>query len=98
MHPPPFNPGHVIADWPDCHLELGCPKCSRVTVISLRMFQQDYSRVRVIDLVSRLRCQECRLPAAPVYLCASHYRARTGGGGPSPDWALELVPAHRPAS
>ena len=94
MHPPPFNPNHVIADWPDCHLELGCPTCGKVTIISLRMFGRDHGRILVLDLVSRLRCQAYRVAAAPVYLCASHHR-RHLGGGPSPDWALELVPPQR---
>ena len=78
MHPPSFNPNHVISDWPDCCLELGCPAYGKVTIVSLRMFGRDYGRLRVLDLVRRLRCQACRVAAAPVFLCASYHRRHLG--------------------
>ena len=98
MHPPPFRETDTAQDWPNCCLEARCSGCEKVTVVALRMFLRDYGRVRVLDLVGRLRCRECGLRPAPVYLCASQYRARTGGGGPSPDWSLELVPPPSPTA
>ena len=95
MHPPSFSLSHTVSDWPECHLELGCPGCGKVTIVALKMLTRDHGGVRVLDLVSRLRCQECRVPASPVHLCASP-RRRAAGGGHRPDWAIELVPA--PAS
>jgi hypothetical protein len=96
MHPPPFHQADRIADWPDCHLELGCPQCGKVAIIALRMFCRDHGRSRVLDLVARLRCQGCGAKAAPVHLCAS--TCRSFGGGPKADWAIELVPAPKAAS
>jgi hypothetical protein len=42
-------------------------------------------------LLPKLRCSQCQSRPAPVHLCASPKR-RGGNGGPSPDWAIELVP------
>ena len=41
------------------------------------------------EVLAKLRCQKCRKPRAPVYLCAGH-RAFTMGA--PADWAIELVP------
>jgi predicted RNA-binding Zn-ribbon protein involved in translation (DUF1610 family) len=96
MHPPRFLPSHLIADWPDCHLELGCPQCGKVAIVALRMFCRDHGHARVLDLVDRLRCQGCGTKAAPVHLCAS--TTRSFGDGPKADWAIELVAGAKAAS
>lgn len=95
MHPPPFRPTHTIADWPDCHLELHCPDCRKMTFAALRMFRLDYGGARVLDLVARLKCSACGVKPAPVFLVAG--QTRSFSGGPSPDWAIELVPGPKRA-
>jgi hypothetical protein len=47
----------------------------------------------VMEAVKRFRCGRCKVPAAPVHLCASHHRQFCYG--PDPDWAIELVPEPR---
>jgi hypothetical protein len=90
MHPPPFHPDHRLADWHDCFVEGNCPKCGKVTVFSIRMVGVQRGQVRILELVSRLRCSECDVPPAPVYLVAG--RSRRFLGGHRPDWAIEIVP------
>jgi hypothetical protein len=94
--PAALHHAHTIADWPDCHLELHCPQCGKMTFTALRMFRLGYGGTRVLDLVAKLRCSACGVPAAPLYLVAGQTRSFTGG--PSPDWAIELVPAPKAAS
>jgi hypothetical protein len=45
------------------------------------------------EVLPHLRCQQCRKPPAPVYLCAGH---REHNRGAPADWAIELVPTPRP--
>lgn len=92
MHPPPFDPSHTLADWPDCFIEARCSQCGRVTIGPLRNLGPPSALIMAV--VGRLSCARCRVLAAPVYLCASYHRRRHGG--PPADWALELV--QRPVS
>ena len=87
MHPPPFRHQARLSDWPDCFLHL---YCCRYTTPSVRSFLDQLGNMRFAELIERLRCQQCRQAPAPVYLCASHHMEACGG--PSPDWAVELVP------
>ena len=54
---------------------------------------QRHGDMLIMEAVKRMRCQKCRVNAAPVFLCASHHRSFCYG--PDPDWALELVPEPR---
>ena len=87
MHPPPFHREDRLTDWPDCVLHL---YCCRYTTSSVKGFLTKLGDVRFSELVTRLRCQVCGQAPAPAYLCASAHREACDG--PSPDWAVELVP------
>jgi hypothetical protein len=87
MHPPDFNPNHRLSDWPACFLEATCPACGKVTIVPVRMLRGD-GDAPLLAIARRLRCSPCKVPA--VYLLAG--RTRRFLGGPSADWALELVP------
>ena len=60
---------------------------------STKLLMQQRGDMPVMEAVKRFRCGRCKVPAAPVYLCASHHRQFCYG--PDPDWALELVPEPR---
>lgn len=77
--PPPFHPTHTLGDWPECYLEVRCPRCGKVTIGPVRSFGA--ASVPVLELASRLRCDRCRVAVAPIYLCASPHRSFLGGGG-----------------
>jgi hypothetical protein len=91
MHPPDFNPNHRLSDWPGCFIEVGCPQCGKVTIAAVKMLLAGGRDAPVLEAVRRFRCSACQVPGAPIYLMAGHNRRFTGG--PSPDWAIELVPA-----
>jgi hypothetical protein len=89
FHPPTFHPSHRLSDWPDCYLEIRCPQCGKSTVAPLQLLLRGDQDGRILDLISRFRCDRCNVKPAPVYLCASP--TRTFAHGPAPDWSLELV-------
>ncbi len=64
-----------------------------MSIPSIKMLRSQLGDVTFADLLPRLVCRHCRARPAPVYLCASPHR--TFYGGPSPDWAIELVPPAR---
>jgi hypothetical protein len=90
MHPPPFRLQHRLFDWPECKLELHC--CRGTTVVPVRLLAQQRGDVSFGEILPPLRCQKCKGPPAPVYLCAGH---REHNYGAPPDWAIELVPVPR---
>ena len=87
MHPPPFRLGQRLSDWPDCRLELNC--CRGQSVLPVRMMLRDHGDRTFAAVLAKLRCQKCRKPPAPVYLCAGHREFTMGAPA---DWAIELVP------
>lgn len=87
MHPPPFLPTHLLSDWPDCKLELGC--CGGTTLLPVRLLITEHGDRPFAEILTRLRCGKCGGHPAPVYLCAGH---REFCWGPAADWAVELVP------
>jgi hypothetical protein len=91
MHPPPFRRAHHLSDWPKCQLELHC--CRGTTLLPVRLLMQRCGDVSFEEVLTRLRCQKCKSPPSPVYLCAGH---REHNSGAPPDWAIELVPVPRP--
>jgi hypothetical protein len=80
MHP-------ALIDWPACRLELNC--CRGQSVLPVRLLLRDHGDRTFGQVLSRLRCQKCRKPPAPVYLCAGHREFTMGAPA---DWAIELVP------
>jgi hypothetical protein len=90
MHPPEFHSSQLLSDWPDCFLEIHCGKCGKSQVSPIKLLLRERADMRLLDMVKRFRCQRCRVPASPVFLCASHHRRFMGG--PPGDWALEVVP------
>ena len=94
MHPPAFRIQQLLSDWPDCYLEMICPSCERKAIYPVSLMRQQHGDHSFEALLRRLRCKACRVTPAPVYLCASHHRVPCGG--PTPDWAVLLVPAPRP--
>jgi hypothetical protein len=91
-HPPPFNTNDRLSDWPLCMIEAGCPKCEKRTVMPISAMLRGKPDARIMDVARRLRCDRCGVHAAPVFLCEGFHR-QGGYGGPSPGWALELVPS-----
>ncbi len=96
MHPPSFRVQQLLSDWPDCVLELRCPGCERMTQYPVRMLRGEHGDLSFEKLLPRLRCKDCRVKPAPVYLCASYHRVFLGG--PPPDWAVLLVPTPEPTT
>jgi hypothetical protein len=91
MHPPVFRRDHRLRDWPGCWLELRSPRCRNTVVAATKMLMSRHGNRTFDEVLGRLRCQKCRVPPAPVFLCATPHR-NGGHGGPPPDWAIELVP------
>lgn len=89
MHPPAFSLAHHLSDWPDCSLELRCPCSPRVVMLPVRVLLERCDRT-FSAVLAALRCSACGGKPAPVYLVAGYHR--TFNHGPSPDWAVELVP------
>ena len=91
MHPPDFRITHKLSDWPECVLELRCPKPrGRMVQYPVKLLRQRYGDPSFAELVPKLRCKCCGQPPAPVYLVAGFHR--TDPKGPPPCWAVELVP------
>jgi hypothetical protein len=88
FHPPPFHISHTIADWPECYLQFYCPGCQKGA--GQWLIGAGPPTALILDVVAKLKCTKCRVPAEPVYLCATRFREFMGGERPS--WALELVP------
>ena len=93
VHPPTFRRDHRLADWPDCALELRCPRCGWSTFPGIRLLLSQFGNPTFDDLLPRLVCKRCRIRFAPVYLLAGQHREFCYGG--PPDWAIELVPVPR---
>ena len=81
---------HHLSDWPECRLELHC--CTGAKLLPTRLLATQQGNITFEAVLGRLRCQRCRKPPAPVYLCAGHRRFNYGA---PPDWAIELVPERR---
>lgn len=91
-HPPTFKANDRLSDWPDCTVEAGCPRCGKRTVVPVSLLRQRLGDRLVIAVAQRMRCDQCGVHAAPVFLCEGFHR-QGGQGGPPPGWALELIPA-----
>ena len=92
MHPPLFSASQTLSDWPACTLEIGCA-CKRSVTYPVKLLLERFGDVSFKKVTAALRCQSCSGSPAPVYLCAGS--VRTSMNGPSPDWAVELVPPAR---
>jgi hypothetical protein len=68
MHPPPFRVSHHLSDWPDCRLELNY--CRGQVIFPVRLLMTRHGDPSFQTLLRRLRCERCKRPPAPVYLCA----------------------------
>ena len=71
-------------------MELHCCTGSKILPVPLLINQRGNLTFEAILL--RFRCQRCKRPPAPVYLCAGHRRFNYGT---PPDWAIELMPERR---
>ncbi len=91
MHPPDFHRDQRLSDWPAYTLEVRCPCSPRSTTFPVRLLIERHGDRSFRAVLTRLQCSTCKGRPAPVYLVAGHHR--TFLGGPSADWALELVPA-----
>ncbi len=89
MHPPPFNPDHLLSDWPDCRLEVRCPKCRHTAFIPIAIIRAQHGDRSFRRVLAALRCGQCEAVPAPVYLLAGETRVHCYGGPPG--WAIELV-------
>lgn len=96
MHPPPFQTGHQLSDWPGCSLEVRCPCSPAITYLPVRLLIERHGDRTFQSVLDRLRCRTCKGKASPVYLVAGHNRTFQHGG--PPDWGVELVPVDRPDS
>lgn len=90
MHPPAFAITHRLSDWPDCSIEVRCGCTGRMVMISVKLALRQ-GRDRIFqEFVAALRCRNRGAKPAPVYLVVGHHREWCGG--PSPCWAVQLVP------
>jgi len=90
-----FSIHQRLSDWPGTCLELRCPCSEQVMMFPIRMLLERGDR-SFQDVLRALRCKSCGGKPGPVYLLAGH--TRTFNHGPSPDWAVELVPEPVPSS
>jgi hypothetical protein len=67
-------------------IELHC--CRGQSVFPVRLLIRDYGDRTFAAVLAKLRCQKCRKPPAPVYLCAGHREFTMGAPA---DRAIELV-------
>ena len=58
-------------------------------MIPVRLLLRDRGDRTFAAVLAKLRCQKCRKPPAPVYLCAGHREFTMGAPA---DWSIELVP------
>jgi hypothetical protein len=68
MHPPAFSVSHRLSDWPECVLELNCPKpAGRMVQYPVRLLAQRHGNLTFAELLPKLRCKCCGQRPAPVH-------------------------------
>jgi len=90
MHPPRFLRTHLLSQWPECSLEIGCRRCeTRTMTIAVKGLMRWYGNRSFADILDRLRCKYCRRRPTTVRLHAM--RGNDAVSDALTSWSLQIV-------
>jgi hypothetical protein len=90
MHPPKFLRTHLLSQWPECSLEIGCRRCeTRTMTIAVKGLMRWYGNRSFADILDRLRCKYRRRRATTVRLHAA--RADEVAPNALTSWCLQII-------